>query len=102
MRTVSSRRRHRVSDNSVTSVASARQAAERTGARRRRLGRRAVAGYAFVAPALIFLVIFAFGPFLFTLYVSLHDWNMLTPATTMPWRGLDNYQYLLFDDPLFR
>jgi ABC-type sugar transport system permease subunit len=55
-----------------------------------------------VAPALLFLVVFALGPFLFTLYVSLHEWNMLTPATTMPWRGLENYRYLLFDDPLFR
>ena len=69
---------------------------------RRRLGRRALAGYAFVAPALLLLVVFAFGPFLFTVYVSLHDWNMLTPATTMPWRGLENYQYLIFEDPLFR
>src|SRR5919201_7037591 len=75
---------------------------ERTGVRRRHLGRRALAGYAFVAPALVFLVLFAFGPFLFTIYVSLHEWNMLTPATTMPWRGLENYRYLLFDDPLFR
>ena len=55
-----------------------------------------------MAPALLFLVVFALGPFLFTLYVSLHEWNMLTPATTMPWRGLENYRYLLFDDPLFR
>jgi len=39
---------------------------------------------------------------LFTVYVSLHDWNMLTPVETMPWRGLENYRYLLFDDPLFR
>lgn len=75
---------------------------ERTGARHRRLPRRALAGYAFVAPALAFLVVFALGPFLFTVYVSLHDWNMLTPAQTMPWRGLENYRYLLFDDPLFR
>ena len=75
---------------------------ERAGARRRRLPRRALAGYAFVAPALVFLLVFALGPFLFTVYVSLHDWNMLTPAQTMPWRGLENYRYLLFDDPLFR
>jgi multiple sugar transport system permease protein len=75
---------------------------ERTGARRKGLGRRALAGYAFVAPALLFLVVFAFGPFLFTVYVSLHDWNMLTPATTMPWRGFENYSYLIFEDPLFR
>jgi len=27
---------------------------------------------------------------------------MLTPISTMPWVGLENYRYLLFDDPLFR
>jgi ABC-type sugar transport system permease subunit len=66
------------------------------------MNRRALAGYAFVAPALILLVVFALGPFLFTLWVSVHEWNMLTPVTEMPYRGLANYRYLLNDDPLFR
>jgi multiple sugar transport system permease protein len=93
----------RSGDSSATFLGAPRvRSIERSGARRRRLGRRAPAGYAFVAPALLFLVVFAFSPFVFTIYVSLHDWNMLTPATTMPWRGLENYRYLLFDDPLFR
>ena len=70
--------------------------------RRRRIGRKSLAGYAFIAPAIIFLVVFALGPFLFTIWVSLHQWNMLTPVGDMPWRGLENYRYLLFDDPLFR
>jgi ABC-type sugar transport system permease subunit len=70
--------------------------------RRRRLNRRALAGYAFVSPALVFLLVFALFPFLFTLWVSIHDWNMLTPIGTMPFRGLDNYRYLLNEDPLFR
>jgi ABC-type sugar transport system permease subunit len=70
--------------------------------RGRRLNHRALAGYLFISPALIFLALFAFGPFLFTIWVSLHDWNMLTPVREMPWRGLANYRYLLFDDPLFR
>lgn len=74
----------------------------RAEARRRRLPRRALAGYAFVAPAVLFLVVFALGPFAFTIYVSLHEWNMLTPIESMPWRGLENYRYLLVDDPLFR
>jgi multiple sugar transport system permease protein len=64
--------------------------------------RQALAGYAFVAPALVLLVVFALGPFLFTIWVSLHKWNMLTPVTTMPYRALSNYRYLLSDDPLFR
>jgi multiple sugar transport system permease protein len=73
-----------------------------TGRRRRPVGRRALVGYAFVAPAVLFLLVFAAGPFLFTLWVSLHDWNMLSPIGEMPFRGLENYRYLLFDDPLFR
>ncbi len=74
----------------------------RTAARRYRLGRRSLAGYAFVAPAVVFLFVFAAAPFVFTLWVSLHEWNMLAPVAEMPFRGLDNYRYLLFDDPLFR
>ena len=69
---------------------------------RRRVNRRALAGYAFVAPALILLIVFALGPFLFTLWVSVHQWNMLTPVAEMPFDGLANYRYLANDDPLFR
>ena len=68
----------------------------------RRVSRRSLAGYAFVAPALILLIVFALGPFLFTIWVSLHSWNMLTPLTTMPFAGTGNYSYLLNDDALFR
>jgi len=75
---------------------------ERTPGLRWWLRRRAVVGYAFVAPALAFLLVFAFLPFVFTIYVSLHEWNMLTPVSSMPFRGLENYRYLLLDDPLFR
>ncbi|GBD16716.1 Lactose transport system permease protein LacF [bacterium HR26] len=76
--------------------------AERAPGLRWWLRRRSVVGYAFVAPALAFLLVFAFLPFVFTIYVSLHEWNMLTPVTSMPFRGLENYRYLLLDDPLFR
>jgi ABC-type sugar transport system permease subunit len=69
---------------------------------RPRVNRRSLAGFAFVLPALILLVVFALGPFLFTIWVSVHEWNMLTPISTMPSVGLDNYRYLLNDDPLFR
>lgn len=86
----------------TTTAERARIAEGRTQARRRRLDRRALAGYAFVAPALVFLVVFALGPFLFTFWVSIHEWNMLTPVAEMPYRGLDNYRYLLLDDPHFR
>ena len=67
-----------------------------------RFDRKAMAGYAFILPALILLLVFALIPFLFTIWVSLHNWNMLTPVEDMPWAGLDNYRYIFRDDPLFR
>lgn len=70
--------------------------------RRRRINRRALAGYMFVLPAVLFLLVFSLAPFIFTIWVSLHRWNMLTPISEMPFRGLENYQYLLQEDPLFR
>jgi ABC-type sugar transport system permease subunit len=76
--------------------------AKRRGMIHRRPGHRVMTGYAFIAPAVVFLLIFALLPFLFTIYVSLHEWNMLTPVESMPFRGWENYRYLLFDDPLFR
>ena len=79
-----------------------RAVAQRSRAGARRVNRRALAGFAFVAPALILLIVFALGPFLFTLWVSVHEWNMLTPVAEMPYRGLANYDYLLNEDPLFR
>ncbi|MBA3274778.1 MAG: sugar ABC transporter permease [Chloroflexia bacterium] len=53
-------------------------------------------------PAVIFLTVFSLAPFLFTIWVSVHQWNMLTPISEMPFRGLDNYRYLVLEDPLFR
>jgi multiple sugar transport system permease protein len=75
---------------------------EQVRTRRRPISRHAFAGYMFVLPAVIGLLIFSFVPFLFTIWVSLHQWNMLTPIADMPFRGLENYEYLLRDDPLFR
>src|SRR5688500_19127533 len=69
---------------------------------RPRVNRRSLAGFAFVMPALILLVVFALGPFLFTIWVSIHSWNMLTPVSEMPFEGFTNYRYLANDDPLFR
>lgn len=85
-----------------TTFAGLARAANGAAPRRRAHGRRALVGYGFVAPAIVFLVAFAALPFVFTAYVSLHDWNMLTDVTSMPFRGLDNYRYLIFEDPLFR
>jgi len=60
--------------------------------------RQALWGALFALPACIFfLALFAY-PLAYTVYLSLHRWDLLTPPT---WVGIDNYQYLL-QDPEFR
>lgn len=63
--------------------------------------RRMLWAYAFIAIPLIWLVMFSLGPILFSGWVSLHKWNMLTPASEMPWLGLDNYEYIFTRDRVF-
>ncbi len=57
--------------------------------------------YVFVAVPILGLLVFFLGPILFSGWVSLHDWDMLSPPAEMPWRGLDNYAYLLTQDSVF-
>jgi multiple sugar transport system permease protein len=57
--------------------------------------------YVFVTLPLLGLLLFFVGPIAFGLWVSLNDWNMVTPVSQMRWRGLDNYVYLLTRDPVF-
>lgn len=54
--------------------------------------------YAFISPWLIGFLIFTLGPMLASLYFSFTRFNIIDPAV---WRGIDNYQRLLFEDPLF-
>jgi len=63
--------------------------------------RRMLWAYAFVAIPVIWLMVFSLGPILFSGWVSLHNWNMLTPPSKMPWLGLDNYQYIFTRDRVF-
>lgn len=58
--------------------------------------------YMFVGVPFLGLLLFFVGPIFFSLWVSLHDWNMITPVTQMKWRGLDNYVYILTKDDVFR
>jgi multiple sugar transport system permease protein len=59
--------------------------------------RRALWGLLFALPAVVFfLALFAY-PLLYTFYLSLHAWDLITPPT---WAGLSNYQYIL-QDPEF-
>jgi len=67
--------------------------------RGRRLGADAVAGYLFVAPLLLLIGLFIYWPLVYSAYLSLYDWNLVSPD----WRfvGASNYTRLP-DDPRFR
>ena len=72
--------------------------ARRAGARRA-LSAEAGFGYLFVAPLLLLIVVFIYWPLLYSAYLSLYDWNFVSPD----WRfvGTSNYTRLP-DDPRFR
>jgi ABC-type sugar transport system permease subunit len=57
--------------------------------------------YVFIAIPVIWLMIFSLGPILFSGWVSLHRWDMLSPVAEMPWEGLENYRFLLTEDGVF-
>lgn len=60
-----------------------------------------IAPYVFLSPALVFYAIFFFVPVGFSVYVSFHSWNMLTPLGDMEWIGSENYRELVVHDDLF-
>ena len=85
------------STNAVTVAAAA------SGPRRRRprgggiRGRQASAGWLFITPALIGLVVFLVIPILLALYVSFTDWDGATNplSNAVHWVGLQNYNHLV-------
>jgi multiple sugar transport system permease protein len=65
--------------------------------------REGLAGWLFVAPAVIIFLIFVVFPIGMALWVSLLDWNGQTnPLVDFDFIGLDNYRRLLTDDSLLR
>lgn len=52
-------------------------------------------GYAAIAPWLVGFLVFAAGPILFSVLLSLCRWNNLAPPAQARFIGLDNYQYLM-------
>lgn len=57
--------------------------------------RRTLSAWGFLAPAATLLLVFTFGPLLFSLWISLHEWHLVDP--THPFAGLDNYHNILLD-----
>ena len=64
-------------------------------AARPRILSKTLAAWGFLTPAAALLLVFTFGPLLFSLWISLHDWRLVDPAH--PFLGLDNYRALLGD-----
>lgn len=57
-----------------------------------------VAGYVFILPFIIGLVVFTVIPFFTSLYLAFTEYNVLSPAK---WIGLDNFKKMFFEDKLF-
>jgi multiple sugar transport system permease protein len=53
-------------------------------------------GYFFIMPCILGLVFFSFGPMIFSIYISLCEWNVITPVKFI---GISNYITAL-KDPL--
>jgi len=67
----------------------------------RQLGGRAAAPYLFVAPFFLLFAAFGLFPLLFSIVLSLHQWDASAGLGAMQWVGLQNYWYAL-TDPWFR
>ena len=56
---------------------------------------RTLAAWGFLTPAAALLLLFTFGPLLFSLWISVHDWRLVDPVH--PFAGLEHYRALLTD-----
>jgi len=65
--------------------------------RHKRQRRKTIVAYAFIAPAMAFLIVFLFIPLVAAIYLSFTDYDLLTAPG---WVGVENY-VRLWEDPLF-
>lgn len=65
---------------------------------RARTVRKAVTGYLFLSPAIVFYMIFLVIPVAMSVYISFRRWNMLVPLGSSTFIGLKNYQDLFRDE----
>ncbi|WP_040205588.1 carbohydrate ABC transporter permease [Neobacillus jeddahensis] len=65
---------------------------KRRGNRKKRI--EALTAYGFLLPNLVGLTVFVFVPMVYAFYVSLNDWNLLTPKVFI---GFDNYIQMSHD-----
>lgn len=67
---------------------------------RRRSRRETLQAYAFMAPALLILIVFLLAPALWVFWLSLYHWDLI--AQNPDFVGLDNFRILLTHDQTFR
>ncbi|MEK4306302.1 MULTISPECIES: carbohydrate ABC transporter permease [Oceanobacillus] len=57
-------------------------------------------GYLLLIPSIIIFAVFTFWPFIYTIYLSFFEWNMISP--TKEFVGLKNYTEVLSDPRTYR
>ena len=60
--------------------------------------RETLKGYGFILPWLLGFFLLTAGPMVYSFYLSFTASNLLSPPQ---WIGLENYQRMFFEDPLF-
>ena len=60
--------------------------------------RKYLAGYLFISPWILGFIIFTFGPFLYSLYLSFTRYTLVAAPN---WVGISNFQRLFFEDRYF-
>jgi multiple sugar transport system permease protein len=69
--------------------------------RRRPAQREGLAGYAFLTPWFVGLILITAVPMLLSLYLSFTSYDILTPWTEVQWVGLANYKRMFTQDPSY-
>jgi len=62
----------------------------------RKLARR-LAPYAFISPFFVLFAVFGLFPLLFSIWLSLHQWDAASGLAAMHWVGLENYRFAITD-----
>lgn len=60
------------------------------------------AGYLFILPWLIGLLLFTIGPMLFSLLLAFSKWDIITGVKSIEWVGLDNFTTMFHDDLFYQ
>src|ERR1700741_1363854 len=85
-----------ISPDSTFAHAGAPARANASRARWRRRVRK-LAPYAFIAPFFVLFAVFGLFPLLFSIWLSLHQWDAASGLAAMHWVGLENYKYAITD-----